>query len=100
MALIPVAKIADIPVGEGRPFEVNGKQIAVFNVDGKFHSIANVCPHRGGSLGDGQLSGKSVTCPLHAWEFDVETGDCISPGAGCVKTYPVEVQGADVLVNL
>ena len=100
MPPIPVAKVSDIPLGEGRPFEVNGKQIAVFNVNGKFHAIANSCIHRGGSLGDGSLSGKTVTCPLHSWEYDIETGDCISPGAGCVKTYPVQVQGQDVLVDL
>lgn len=100
MAFAKIAQVSEIPPGEGRPFEVNGKPIAVFNVDGKFHAIGNTCPHRGGSLGDGFLQGKTVTCPMHSWEFDVETGDCVSPGAGCVKTYPVEIQGDGVFVDL
>lgn len=100
MAKVRVAAVNDLAPGEGKPIEVQGKQLALFNIEGKFYAIGNTCPHRGGSLGDGTLSGKTVTCPLHSWEFDVESGECVSPGAGCVPTYPVEVQGNDVFVDL
>ena len=60
---VKVASTGDIPEGEGRCFEVNDQQVAVFNVDGTFYALDNVCPHQGGPLGEGELDGNMVTCP-------------------------------------
>ena len=79
---------------------LNGVDIAIFNAGGKLCAVDNTCPHRGGPLADGALSGTTVACPWHAWEYDVTTGACLTNPAVKLKTYPVQAQGADVLVTL
>lgn len=95
---VKVASTGDIPEGEGRCFEVNDQQVAVFNVDGTFYALDNVCPHQGGPLGEGELDGNMVTCPWHAWDFDVTTGENGEDPDEKQDTYEVKVDGDDVLV--
>jgi len=95
---VKVASTGDIPEGEGRCFEVNDQQVAVFNVDGAFYALDNVCPHQGGPLGEGELDGNMVTCPWHAWDFDVTTGENSEDPDEKQETYEVKVDGDDVLV--
>ena len=68
---VRVASTADVKPGQAVVVEVNGKTLAVFNVDGAFHAIDNTCVHRGGPLGEGDIHGKVVACPWHGWQFDV-----------------------------
>ena len=96
--LTKIAQISDIPSGTGKVIEVGGKTIAVFNRDGTFYAIDNTCKHRGGPLGEGSLSGTSVTCPWHGWEYDVTSGACSMDPSIKVATFDVKVQGDDVLV--
>ena len=93
-----VAKTADIPTGTGKVVEAGGKTIAVFNCEGSFYAVDNTCKHRGGPLGEGSLSGKTVTCPWHGWEYDVSTGECATDAAITVQKFVVKVEGDDVLV--
>lgn len=95
---LSVAKANDIPVGEGRVFVTGGKQIAVFNVNGEFHAIDNTCVHQGGPLGEGFLEGTVVTCPWHAWKYDVTTGECTFNPRARVDTYTVRVENGDIQV--
>lgn len=95
---VKVASTGDIPEGEGRCFEVNDQQVAIFNVDGIFYALDNVCPHQGGPLGEGELDGNMVTCPWHAWDFDVTTGENSEDPDEKQDTYEVKVDGDDVLV--
>ena len=90
---------ADLPVGTGKAVELDGKTIAIFNVDGAFHAIDNTCVHRGGPLGEGTLDGSVVTCPLHAWTYDVTTGVCTKNPQAKVKVYEVKVEGEDIHVS-
>lgn len=101
MALTTVARTSEIKPGEGKIAEAGGKQLAVFNVDGKFHVLDNTCCHRGGPLGDGELEGNVVTCPWHGWRYDVTTGKCVapSPQAG-VASYPVTIDGDEVKADI
>jgi len=89
-----------IPNGQGRMFEVNNTSIAIFNLDGKFYAINNICPHRAANLSEGYISGSIVTCPMHAWEFDVKTGN--SPAGEHIKvnSYKVKVEGDKILICL
>jgi len=91
---------ADVQPGQGIVAEVNGKTLAVFNVDGAFHAIDNTCIHRGGPLGEGDLEGSVVTCPWHGWQYDVTTGACVANPAAKVERYEVKVEGTDVKVLL
>lgn len=78
----------------------DGTQVAVFNVNGEFCAINNICPHRGGPLGEGDLEGTLATCPWHGWQFDVKTGQSPVNPAASVKTFPCRVEGADVVVEV
>ena len=100
MTATKVAKTSEIPAGSGKVIEVGGKTIAVSNCDGTFYATDNTCLHRGGPLGEGALSGKTVTCPWHGWEYDVSTGACQMDASLKVQTFDVKVEGDDILVSI
>lgn len=91
---------SDVSQGTGSIVELGDKQVAVFCVGGQYYAIDNVCPHRGGPLGEGDLDGTIVTCPWHGWEFDVTSGKSPINPAACVKSFPVKLEGDDVLVEV
>jgi nitrite reductase (NADH) small subunit len=76
---VKVAQASELEPNHGKLVEVQGKKIALFNVDGKFHAIDNTCTHRGGPLSEGELEGDEVTCPWHGAKFKVSTGEVLSP---------------------
>ena len=81
--------------------EVDGKKIALFNVDGAFYAIDDTCTHRGGPLSEGELNGNEVSCPLHGARFDVTSGAELSPPAPRgVARYNVRVDGEDVAIEV
>jgi nitrite reductase (NADH) small subunit len=87
-----------IPLGEGRTFDVQGERVAVFRGrSGGVFAVQAACPHRGGPLADGLLGGSTLICPLHAWKFDLSTGDALFGDCG-LKTYPVSVDDAGQIV--
>jgi nitrite reductase/ring-hydroxylating ferredoxin subunit len=104
-----VARVDEIPAGGRKIVEVAGRSIGVFHIDGEFFAIRNSCPHQGGPLCQGQLTGflmadkpghysysrrgEIVRCPWHGWEFDVKTGQSWwDPARTRVRSYEVEVQ--------
>jgi nitrite reductase/ring-hydroxylating ferredoxin subunit len=99
MAFLRAARKDEIPAGSIREFQVDGKTLAIANVDGKFFAIDNTCLHRGGPLGQGPLSGKVVTCPWHAWQYDVTTGKVAQNPAVGVACYALEVRGEDIFAD-
>ncbi len=100
MSFHPVCTLGQLPPGALTEVTVGEKLIAICNVEGSFHAIDGLCPHRGGSLGQGALHGKMVVCPWHAWEFDCTTGSHDYNPSIKVATYPVKVDGDDILVDL
>jgi NAD(P)H-dependent nitrite reductase small subunit len=98
--LITIARVDDLPAGDGRVLQVRNREIALFNVDGAFYALENTCCHRGGPLGDGAIKGNSVTCPWHMWEFDLATGACVNSPGDRVRTYDVVVENDEVKVRL
>ena len=96
---VKVAMTDEIAPGQTRQVEVNGKQIALFNVDGQFFALDNTCTHRGGPLAEGEVSGHEVTCPWHGGRFDIRTGEAVGPPAPeAVARYGVRVTGTDIEV--
>jgi nitrite reductase/ring-hydroxylating ferredoxin subunit len=88
-----VATLPELPVGEGRAFDVAGEQVAVFHLrDGSLRAVSAVCPHRGGPIADGQIDNRVVLCPLHLNAFQLDTG-CSTTGESPLKTYRVELEG-------
>ena len=69
-----VADVGEIPEGEGRSYSVNGRMVAVFLSGGEYFAISDTCPHMGASLGAGALEDGAVSCPWHAWRFNIKDG--------------------------
>ena len=96
-----VARTEDIPAGQASMVEVDGKEIALFNVGGSFHAIDNTCTHVGGPLCEGEIEGNEVTCPWHGAMFDVTSGQVLGPpAASSVNRYNVRVDGSDIEVEV
>jgi nitrite reductase (NADH) small subunit len=95
-----VAEAGDLADGQGRVVDVAGRTLAIFNVGGTFYAIDNVCPHRGGPLGEGDVEGAIVVCPWHGWRWDVTTGANANNPAVRVACYPVTVEQGAVFVSL
>jgi len=98
-SFVTACAIGDVAPGTGKTVTVGGKEVAVFNVDGTFHAIDNECPHRGGPLGEGELEGCLLTCPWHAWQFDIRTGESVTDDSR-VAVYPCKVEGGQVVVEV
>jgi len=95
-----VGQAANLQAGEGRVVEADGKDLALFNVDGAYYALDNACSHRGGPLGEGDLEGTTVVCPWHAWRWDVTTGANVNNPDIKMSCYPVSVDGGQVFVEL
>ena len=99
---IHVTSCANIPVREGRVVRLPDREIAIFNLGDRFLAVDNRCPHRGGPLADGIVTGSSVVCPLHAWKVSLERGCVERPSSqdACVARYPARVEEGVVFVGL
>ena len=97
---VEVARIDQIQPGTGSRFDVVGKEVAVFNVDGTLFAIADTCPHAGGALGMGKLDGKIVICPVHGMKFDVTTGCFAGTSDVGVASFPAKVVDGKILVSI
>jgi nitrite reductase (NADH) small subunit len=101
MAFVPVARVADIPVGQGAFVERDGVAVAVFNAGGgTFYATGPTCPHEDGPLSEGWLEAGVVVCPWHGFDFDVVTGACRVDPDLAVPVYPARVRGDVVEVDL
>jgi len=94
-----VAPVADFPPGSVRTCEVEGVQVAVFNLGGRYYAIENVCSHEAEMLSDGKVEGDEIVCPRHGAHFSISTGGALSPPAyEPVPTFPVRI--ADGIVQV
>lgn len=99
MPKVQLLKTTDLAAGESRVVEIEGEEFAVFNVEGRFHVLSNICPHVGGPLGEGPLQETTVTCPWHGWQFDVTTGGRLG-GGKAAHCYEATIEGEWLLVEL
>lgn len=89
-----------VPLREGRRVIAPGLDAALFNTQHGWLAVESKCPHKGGPLADGILSHTSVYCPLHNWKIGLETGRVQAGGEGCVKNFPVKVEGGKVYLGV
>ena len=111
-----VAALGEIPPGGRKLVSADGRAIVVFNLDGEFFALSNRCPHRGGSLCEGNLTGlvlseepghynytrrgEIIRCPWHAWEFDIRTGQSwCDPTSTRARQFQVTVEPGEKLVK-
>ena len=98
---VRVARLAEIPLGEGRAYEVDGARVAVFRTrTGQVFATQAECPHKRGPMADGLVGGTTVVCPLHERAYDLRTGEGVAGECTRLRTYPVRVaaDGAILLV--
>ena len=100
MTWIRITHAENIPLREGRSVRIGEDEVAIFNLGQRYVAIDNSCPHRGGPLCDGIVSGDHVVCPLHGWKISLETGAVLKPDV-CVKvgTYPVSVEDGIISIQ-
>ena len=97
---VNVAETKDIQRSQMKEVQIDGQDICIANVDGKYYAIGNVCTHEGGPLADGRLEGYEVECPWHQSKFDVRTGEVTSPPASeSEPIYEIKVDDTSILVR-
>lgn len=95
-----ITRVENIPPQEGRSVSLGELELAVFNLHDRFVTIENRCPHKGGPLCDGIVSGTTVVCPLHGWRFDLDSGAAVRASLpACVATFPTRVENGIILVD-
>ena len=99
---ITVARTADLASGKGMVVELGGRSIALFNVNGQFYAIDNVCAHRGGPLSEGFVDCNNLTvqCPWHGWIYGLSDGACTFNPMDRVEKFDVRVEGDEVKISL
>ncbi|OYD07078.1 nitrite reductase small subunit NirD [Paludifilum halophilum] len=101
MREVTIGKVTEIPERTGRVVHIGNLELAVFRLSGgEIRAVENRCPHRGGPLAEGMISGGYVYCPLHEWKIRLKDGKVQDPDSGCVQTYPVIVEGDEVKIGL
>ncbi len=95
---VTVARVADVAPGTAKAVVVGEREVALFNVGGTFYALDNTCPHQGGPLAEGWIEGTRVTCPWHAWTFELCTGMMTLGEFARVDTFEVRVEGDTVRV--
>lgn len=114
---VVVGPVGSIPVGAMKMLPLGRYGVGVYNVGGSFHALANYCPHRGGPLCRGRVTGMTeagdrpyevrwvrngeiVRCPWHGWEFEIATGTSLSGPTRRVRTYPVGVRDGQIVLTV
>jgi 3-phenylpropionate/trans-cinnamate dioxygenase ferredoxin subunit len=104
MTLVRICKVTDVPAGEARRFTMDGREIAVVNLgEAGFRAVDAVCSHAHSFLdeGDVDIDESTIECPKHGSTFDLETGRPTSlPATQPVATFPVNVEGDDVMIEM
>jgi nitrite reductase/ring-hydroxylating ferredoxin subunit len=117
----PIAKAEEIGEGERIVVEVEGREIAVFQIGEEYHAYVNWCAHQSGPTCEGRLSGtmdakfdrdtlettlsycregEILNCPWHGWEYDIKSGECLSRDGKQLPSFPVEEKDGEIIVSL
>jgi nitrite reductase/ring-hydroxylating ferredoxin subunit len=98
--VVKVAEVSELSPGQGKLVQIDGQDIALFNVNGRYYAIGAVCPHEGGPLHEGEVDGETIVCPWHAFDFSVKTGECSVDSELRVPTFMVKTEGNDVFIEV
>lgn len=97
---IDVAPAQVFPPGTSREIDIDGTPVAIFNLDGRYYAIENICTHDGGILTGGAIEGDVIVCPRHGARFSITTGEVLAPPAyEDVTTFPVRIEAGTVQVR-
>lgn len=96
---VTVAKVGEIPEGQGRAFPVGKRMVAVFLSEGSYFAIDDFCPHQGASLAEGYIDDCAVGCPWHHWRFSLKDGSWLDNPKIAVDKFNVRLVGQDIQVQ-
>ena len=94
-----VCETDDVSEGSPAVVDVNGTEIAIFQLEGEYFAIQNTCPHQGGPLGSGKVEDECVYCPWHGWQFDLKSGEHVQ-GRETAQTYNTWVEDGSIYLQL
>jgi 3-phenylpropionate/trans-cinnamate dioxygenase ferredoxin subunit len=98
---VKVAEVSELEPGAKKQIDLDGVEVALFNVDGEYYAIEDVCTHDGAPLAHGRFRGEEVTCPRHGARFNVKTGAALCmPAFEPVETYPVKVEENGIFIEV
>lgn len=100
MPFHPIPEAKSIAPGKGMSVSVEGRRVALFNLDGVYHAIDDTCPHVGAPLGGGWIDGERVACPMHGWEFDIKTGKGLTVPGCSVTRYEVREADGEIQISI
>jgi nitrite reductase (NADH) small subunit len=96
---LKIATVQQLPGEDGAAeFNIADKIVCVANVRGEYFALDNVCPHRGGPLGQGTVEGTKIVCPWHGWQIEARTGE--ANGQPAVAIYELRIEDGDMLVRM
>jgi nitrite reductase (NADH) small subunit len=100
MSFVKVTTVAALPANTVLEAEINGNSYAICNAGGELRAFDGICPHAGGPLGQGNIADGNLICPWHAWEYDCLTGVNTFDDSCILASFPVKVEGDDILVDV
>ena len=98
--VVTVAQVGEIPAGGRKVVQVGETYVLVVNIGGEYFAIEDVCTHDGNELADGEIEGYSIECSRHGARFDFRTGRGTFPAVMPVQTFPVQIAGDDVQIEM
>ena len=97
---ITVARADELKPGARQVVDIDGSQIVVFNLEGKYYAIEDVCTHDGGQLTGGEVEGDQIICPRHGARFCIRTGAALTaPAYEPTATFPVRIENGEIQVR-
>jgi 3-phenylpropionate/trans-cinnamate dioxygenase ferredoxin subunit len=96
---LKVAQTTDLAPGEKMLVEYEDEDVGLFNLDGEFYAISDVCTHDDGPLVEGHMEGECIVCPRHGARFNIKTGEQTMPAFSPVPLFEVKIEGEDILIR-
>lgn len=100
MAFVRVASLSELWDGERRCFTLEGRRVFLIKLDDRVYAYENRCAHRELPIGTGHLDGYVLTCPSHAWQYDIRTGHGVNPDGARLRPFAVRIEDDEVLLDV
>lgn len=98
--MTPVAKISEVPSFGKKVVSVSGKEVLLINIKGTVYACENECPHQGSPMNAAIVKDGTISCPRHGYRFNLSDGSCSDHPEFILRTYPVQLSGDDILIDL
>jgi 3-phenylpropionate/trans-cinnamate dioxygenase ferredoxin subunit len=101
MAWQRAASVAEVVADKGLQVKIGKMDVVIFRIGESLHALEAICPHADAYLAEGFIDDDKIECPLHQAQFHIPTGKCLGPPADRdLITYPIKIEGNDVLVDI